>query len=237
MKGLVAGFLEDVSSEVFHHYLNEITSLIGKQHGVYALYKRNKLYYVGLATDLRNRVKYHLKDRHAHRWDSFSLYLIANAEHIRELETLVVHIAVPKGNIQAGSFRRSHNLKRELRQLMKQRSKSEQEKILSLKPSGKNGKKAGKAGVRKKRLVAAGKPSLAGLLTAGTILRVTYKKTEYTATVDTDGRIRFGDKTFNSPSLAGWAVKGGKATNGWTFWKYERPDGKWILIDELRKKH
>jgi hypothetical protein len=62
---LVRGDLEGISSRVFDFYHDEITELIGKSHGVYALYKKGRLYYVGLARNLRRRVKHHLKDKHA----------------------------------------------------------------------------------------------------------------------------------------------------------------------------
>ncbi len=65
-------------------FKKEITKLIGKERGVYALYKKDKLYCVGLATNLRTRVKQHLKDRHRQKWDKFSLFLIkwsSLAEH------------------------------------------------------------------------------------------------------------------------------------------------------------
>jgi type I restriction-modification system DNA methylase subunit len=37
----------------------------GRRHGVYALYRGNRLYYVGLASNLRSRLNTHLRDRHA----------------------------------------------------------------------------------------------------------------------------------------------------------------------------
>jgi excinuclease UvrABC nuclease subunit len=78
---------------------------------VYALYRRGKLYYVGLASNLRNRLKAHLKDRHARRWDRFSLYLTESDHHLRELEALVVRVVRPPGNKRLGKFARSDYLK------------------------------------------------------------------------------------------------------------------------------
>jgi len=52
---------------------------------VYALYRREKLYYVGLATNLRSRINQHLKDRHKGKWTHFSLYILRKTEHLREL--------------------------------------------------------------------------------------------------------------------------------------------------------
>ena len=40
--------------------------------GIYALYNGSKLYYVGLTKNLFGRIRWHLKDRHAKRWDNLS---------------------------------------------------------------------------------------------------------------------------------------------------------------------
>ena len=111
MTGLVSAHLERISAQVFVEFQSSITMLVSKQHGVYALYNGDKLYYVGLAKDLKTRLKQHLKDQHAKRWDRFSLYLTHTDEHLKELETLVLHIVKPKGNIQHGRFARSSNLR------------------------------------------------------------------------------------------------------------------------------
>jgi hypothetical protein len=39
------------------------------------------------------------------------------------------------------------------------------------------------------------------------------------------GRIEYGGKVFDSPSTAGSEARGGKATNGWTFWAVATPNG------------
>ncbi len=49
---LVAGYLERISVRAFEKDRVEITRLIESRHGVYALYKHGRLYYVGLASDL-----------------------------------------------------------------------------------------------------------------------------------------------------------------------------------------
>jgi alkylated DNA nucleotide flippase Atl1 len=59
----------------------------------------------------------------------------------------------------------------------------------------------------------------AGLLAPGTVLRPRpgqWEKCE--AIVTPDGQIEFDGKRYATPSNAGYHVKGGKATNGWTFW-------------------
>ncbi|MFH0911810.1 MAG: GIY-YIG nuclease family protein, partial [Planctomycetota bacterium] len=112
---LVQGLLEQVSSKVFWKFSDQITDLVKKRHGVYALYKGNRLYYVGLATNLRNRVKSHLRDKHAGKWDKFSIYLVRHEDHIKELESLILRIAVPKGNATKGRLAHAEDLRKKLR--------------------------------------------------------------------------------------------------------------------------
>ena len=107
---LVCQFVENLSSAALERYADIIRDLVGRQHGVYALYRRDKLYYVGLATNLRGRLRGHLRDRHKGLWDRFSVYLTIDHRHLRELESLVIRIAQPKGNKQRGKFARSENL-------------------------------------------------------------------------------------------------------------------------------
>ena len=72
--GVVTAYLEHVSGLMLEEpYRAEVAKLIRGHAGVYALYKRDKLYYVGLATNLMPRVKQHLKDRHARKWETFSV--------------------------------------------------------------------------------------------------------------------------------------------------------------------
>jgi hypothetical protein len=103
-RAIVRGYLERINSLVFESYRNQITELIGGNHGVYALYNRDKLYYVGLATDLKGRIRHHLKDRHRGKWDRFSLYIIRKEDHIKEVESLLMRIAKPPGNKVLGKL-------------------------------------------------------------------------------------------------------------------------------------
>lgn len=236
MRSLIFGYLERIASDVFDNYHKQITTLVGKQHGVYALYKKNRLYYVGLARNLKARVTQHLKDRHAKKWDRFSLYLIERAEHLKEIESLLIRIAEPKGNIKKGGFRHSINLRKSLRKAMEQRSEQEIARILR---SGKTQKLvvAHVKAIKKRHLKRPGmrgKPPLQGLLPGGTVLKATYKGQEYEARTLQDGMISVHDKAFNSPSAAATSVTGGPK-DGWIFWKYQDSEGKWVLLDDARK--
>lgn len=62
-RSLVIHRLENVSKLVFKKHYNLITELIGSSPGVYALYDDRDLYYVGKSTDLRKRVRHHLRVR------------------------------------------------------------------------------------------------------------------------------------------------------------------------------
>ena len=77
-------------------------------------------------------------------------------------------------------------------------------------------------------------PGLHGLLPANSQLKAIYKGKEYTAQVDDQGRIIIDGLTFNSPSPAATHVTKGPK-DGWIFWKCQAPDGKWELLDQLRK--
>src|SRR5690349_383591 len=104
-KPLVCQFIEHLPSSSFEKYRDTIRTMVHRRHGVYALYRKRRLYYVGLASNLRGRLRQHLRDRHAAKWDTFSAYLTIDDAHIRELESLVVRIALPDGNKQHGKFR------------------------------------------------------------------------------------------------------------------------------------
>src|SRR6266511_3304469 len=94
---LVCQQLENVSSVVLEEYQDIIRHYIRGRNGVYALYKREKLYYVGLATNLRSRLKQHLRDRHGESWDRFSVYLTIGDSHLKEMESLLLRITHPTG--------------------------------------------------------------------------------------------------------------------------------------------
>lgn len=88
----------------------------------------------------------------------------------------------------------------------------------------------------------------AGLIRPPLRLARTYKGVELAATIEQDGRVRFGDGIYDSLSIAaGMARKSvigapeGRQypqTNGWTFWQYRDPEtGRSRVIDDLPKQH
>ncbi|MBN1460845.1 MAG: GIY-YIG nuclease family protein, partial [Armatimonadetes bacterium] len=70
---LVTQHLENVSRKILAKYPEIIREFASYGNGIYALYRKDRLYYLGLATNLRQRLKQHLHDQHAQTWDRLSL--------------------------------------------------------------------------------------------------------------------------------------------------------------------
>lgn len=224
---LVCQHLENISHEALSKYQDVIRSYVRGRQGIYALYRKNEIYYVGLASNLRSRLKHHLRDRHRKLWDRFSVYLTIGDSHLRELESLILRTIKPPGNHQTAKFIKSENLRGRLSRELRERQKQERDWVIgsSTSPIPKN---------RRQKVVRNGGPTLAPFFNKSTKLRAVFKGKLIRARVRRNGLIRYMDKDYKSPSLAGSAVVK-RSCNGWTFWKYERAPGDWVRLDELRK--
>lgn len=222
---LVSQHLENISRTALEKYQHILKEYVKGRHGVYALYSKGRLYYVGLASNLRNRLKTHLTDRHAQTWDSFSVYLTVNDSHLHELETLILKIASPKGNKQSGNFINAQNLKPIFKNDVTKAQHKELKGLLGIKEVSKpkvvdqKGRRAVLAPYVKDRFE----------------IRFRYKGKLHKATVRKDGSILYKGKAYNSPSMAAKAITN-RATNGWDVWQYERAPGDWVFLNVLRKK-
>lgn len=225
---LVSEYLEGISRAALAEYQQFFRERTRKRDGVYALYRGKRLYYVGLARDLRGRLRQHLRDRHGQSWDRFSVYLTIGDDHIRELEALVLRIVKPHGNAQIGKFGRATNLRRLFAGRVREDARRRLDQLL--------GRESSK---RVKPLVLRGKgrtPVLATYTLAPMRLRAAYKGKRIRARVLRRGQISYRNQRFNSPSLAAKAAIGvDRAINGWTFWTYERAPGDWVYLKELRR--
>ena len=85
--------------------------------GVYALYRKNTLYYVGLATNLYWRLKGHTKNRHKGKWDRFAIFRVDRVRYLKDIETLLLCVATPPGNKVSGHLHRDADLTRVLRRI------------------------------------------------------------------------------------------------------------------------
>jgi hypothetical protein len=228
---IVIGHLEKISSRMFERYPEQITGLVKQGQGVYALYRRDKLYYIGLASDLERRIKWHLKDKHKGKWDRFNLYMIKKTDHIREVESLLIRIAEPEGNKLRGKLGGSKNLGRDLKAAVKWRQNEERETFFGQR---KGSEKKGKKG----KITGKSNRPLKGYFPKGKMIYTNYKGEDYKAWVYGGGAIKMipSGKLFNSPSLAGIAITKKMTMNGWRFWKYKDKNGGLVYIDQLRKR-
>lgn len=223
-KQLVVQHLEDISWRVMEEYPQTLKGLIRGRAGIYVLYRKDKLYYVGLARNLMGRLKNHLRDRHHGSWDRFSVYLTLLDEHMKELESLLLRITTPTGNRTGGKFVRSLNLRQKLNHDMKEFDADRRGRLLG----GNLAKQRRRAKTRHPQ----GQVPLAGVVERGTLLRAVYKGTKYRAVLRRDGQIRYRSHLYNGPKQAAFAVVG-RNVNGWALWKYKE-DGKWVPLNTMR---
>jgi hypothetical protein len=225
---LVCQHLENISRDALEKYQDIIREYVRHRQGVYALYRRGKLYYVGLASNLRSRLAHHLKDRHSSSWDRFSVYLTIGDSHLRELESLILRIVKPTGNKIKGKFAKSEDIRRRFGREVRARMHDELSNLL--------GKAYGAKPIKPKAKQPEGRrPTLTEYLTGPMKLRARFKGKTITARVRSNGIVTVGGKAFSSPSRAGAFACGRRTCNGWSFWKYERAPGDWVSLDNLRK--
>lgn len=228
MKGkqLVLEHLEDLSGRVLEEYPEEVKALIRRRSGIYALYRRDKLYYVGLANNLMLRLKQHLRDRHNGVWDRFGVYLTVHNEHIKELESLLLRILNPPGNKQSGKFIASKNLRPTLNYRIKEADGDRRALLLG----GPVAQRRRRAKTKRSR----GTLVLAGVVERRVRLKATYKGYEYSATLRKDGHISYDGTLFESPTAAAKTIA--KTTvNGWRFWRYRNPEGNWVSLGNFKR--
>lgn len=225
---LVCQHLENISRDALEKYQDIIREHVRHRQGVYALYRRGKLYYVGLASNLRSRLAHHLKDRHGESWDRFSVYLTIGDSHLRELESLLLRIVKPPGNKVKGKFAKSEDIRRRFGRAIRTRMNLELSDLLGRKCRVEPAKP-------KFKQIEGKKPVLSEYITRPMRLRARFKGKTVAARVRRNGVVSVNGKTFNSPSLAAAFACGRRTCNGWAFWQYERAPGDWVALDKLRK--
>jgi Restriction Enzyme Adenine Methylase Associated len=225
-EALVYAHLEHVSRDLLESHPDVVRDFIGRNAGVYALYKKGRLYYVGLATALRGRLKAHGKNRHGKGWDSFSIYLMIKDQHLREIEALLLRIASPFGAKQRGKLAQSRDMRRSIIKAIKQKQNREVSSLFI---------KLGEARAAVRIAGSPGRdPDLIRLNLLGARLRGIHKGKIHQARIRRDGRIRYNGSTYPSLSVAGKAaIKRG--VNGWWFWRAERGKGNWERLTKLRR--
>jgi hypothetical protein len=224
-KQLLLEYLESVSWHILEEYPAAVRDMIRGRAGVYALYRQDRLYYVGLASNLMGRIKTHLKDRHHGLWDRFSVYLTADDDHVKELESLVLRIVAPGGNRVKGKFSRALNLLKGLDATLRGHDADRRARLL------------GGAVARRRRKAKAikwkGTKALSGMNDRRVALRARQKGKTYRASLRKDGVITYAGKHYGSPSSAAGAALG-RSVNGWHFWQY-KSGRNWVPLQHIRK--
>ena len=223
---LVISQLENISWKVLEDYKDVIKEMIKEKSGIYALCRRDKLYYVGLASNLMKRLNDHLKDRHNEKWDKFNVYLTKKDEHMKELESLFLRIMKPAGNKVKGKFAGSENLRKTLNSKIKSSDDDKRARLLG----GSIAKKRRRAKTKDTK----GSVVLAGLVTRRIPLKGYYKGYEYSATLRVNGKIYYDGDLYESPTAAAKTVTN-RTVNGWVFWKYKNRNGEWVSLSEIRR--
>ena len=225
---LVCQHLENISRTALEEHQDIVREYVRGRQGVYALYRMGKLYYIGLATNLRNRLKHHLKDRHGQSWDRFSVYLTIGDHHLRELEALMLRVIKPTGNKQKGQFANSDDLSPVFRRSIRKSMLADLD-VLFVEPR----KPSRKTHLDHTRMIGR-QPILAKFSKRPSILKAHFKGTTLTARVRRDGAIRYAGQIYTSPSVAAARACNRVSCNGWTFWQYERAPGDWVPLNKLR---
>ncbi|MDR1123845.1 MAG: GIY-YIG nuclease family protein [Elusimicrobiota bacterium] len=219
MAKIITEYLDNISSKVFEDYAMVINNLIRHKHGIYALYKRDKLYYVGKAVNLKNRIKQHLRDKHSNKWDTFSLFVIKNEGHISDIESILIAVNSPQGN-KISPRNKAKNLKRLLAQALNNYNEDDVNKMLCVEKEHK-----GKS-IRKK---------LVKIKKSFVPLYAYYNGKEYRAVLIEPNKIKYKGKIYLSPSAAARAIVKTHC-DGKNFWKVEYRKGMLkSLIEYLGK--
>jgi hypothetical protein len=119
---LIKGMTKRLPSEILANPLFRVglRSVMRGYAGIYALYRGPKLYYVGLTKNLFGRVRWHLKDRHAKKWDSFVIFRIKRVNYLKDIETLLMQLVTTPGNRVKGKVPRDADINRVLRVILRE---------------------------------------------------------------------------------------------------------------------
>lgn len=231
---LVTEYIERMSGDILQdRYRPQLAELIRGHSGIYALYKDNVLYYVGLAVDLLRRMDQHQTDHHRGAWNRFSVYLTARDEHLKPLESLLLRVYSPSGNKQSGRLPGASDRKRALEQAMKRRDDSLRASALGKSTRAQAASKPVPNG-KTRALATTNREAALAALARPLNLQADYKRQTYRATLQRDDSVKLGGVAYPSLSAAAVSIVN-RNMNGWWFWKYRNADGKWVRLVDLGK--
>lgn len=122
---LIKGMSKKLPASLLHSpvFREKIKELMKGYAGIYTLYDDKHLYYVGLTQDLFTRVRNHLKDRHKDQWDYFVIFRIKRVRLLKDIETLIIHIADLPGNRSKGRIPQDEDINKILRGMLREHDK------------------------------------------------------------------------------------------------------------------
>jgi hypothetical protein len=122
---LIKGVSQPLPRELLFEptFREELRGLMRGYSGLYVLYRRRRLYYIGLARDLFWRLHTHTKDKHRKKWDRFAIFRIARVRYLKDIESLLLRVANPPGNAVAGKFHRDADVTMVLRKIQRRQTR------------------------------------------------------------------------------------------------------------------
>ena len=157
---LIKEVVEHLHFESFEFLEEAINDMMKGKPGIYALYDKKKLYYVGLSIDLKKRVKEHTEDGHAKKWNNFSIYIINKTKFLKDVETILLRVIDPPGNTVKGKIPKLKSLQKVLKKAAKQKvseakkeAKEAKKKVKVAKKEAKEAKKKVKVAKKEAKLI------------------------------------------------------------------------------------
>lgn len=119
---LLKGMSRKLPISIFEHaaFKRGLRDIMKGYSGIYALYDGNKLYRVGLTSDLLSRVKTYFKPPHKGKWDRFAIFRIGKAAYLKDIETVILGITDPPGNKVKGRVPKDADINRLLITILKE---------------------------------------------------------------------------------------------------------------------
>ncbi len=118
---LIQAHVKDLSVTIIEKHIQTFREVVGPgKSGIYVLRKDRDVYYVGLASSLRARLAQHMKDHHKGEWNRFDLYFIlpSKLKYLKELETILIRVARPRGCRTEPDFVKHNNLTGEFKRAL-----------------------------------------------------------------------------------------------------------------------
>ena len=125
-KRLVNGFIPPIPRDFLEldFFKKDIKKMLKGNSGLYVLYNKEKLYYVGMTSkDLFRRLSSHTKNKHKKNWNKFSVFIIKKSKDLKDIETITHSISEPPANVWKGRFKEHYKYDKEIKQIVKRASK------------------------------------------------------------------------------------------------------------------